>query len=195
MRRCGSPYVRNVVGKGRLPVLGLTSPDPVLSMAGSIGLAASRGTALIIDLVDPRVDGDRRTLRDIASDGPSLHEMSPGRPGVAMIRGGGIDLSAAVEIIEQLAARWPALVVRTNQRQQGFPTVPAVPLYPGTLLPASGVSHCVWQPVGNGADPPGPGPILPRLRPATVRRLLSGRLPRRSRWIAAWRQVWEMPWA
>jgi hypothetical protein len=176
-------------------VLGLTSPDPVLSVAGSIGLAASRGTALIIDLADPRTDGDRRTLRDIVSDGPSLHEMSPGRQGVAMIRGGGIDHSAAVAIIEELAARWPALVVRTDEGQRLFPTVPAVPLYPGSLLPASRHAHCVWQPVGNGSDPPGPGPVLPRLRPATLRRLLSGRLPRRSRWIGAWGPVWEMPWA
>jgi hypothetical protein len=184
-----------MVGKGRHLILGLTSPDPVLSVVGSIGLAASVGTALVVDLVDPAADGGRRTLRDLADEGPSLQEMSPGRRGVAMIRGGGVEPDLAVDVIRELSRRWPAIVVRVDGGESLFPTVVAVPLYPGRLLPVPGASNCVWQPVGLGAEPPAPGPVLPRLRPAVLRGLLSGRLPRRSRWIDSWRAIWEMPWA
>lgn len=184
-----------MVGKGRHPILGLTSSDPVLGIVGSVGLAASAGTALVIDLGG----GERssgRTLRDIIADGPSLAEMSPGRRGVALIRGGDVDPATAYDIASELSRRWPAVVMRLTPESPGpFPTVTAAPLYPGRLLPAPAVSHCVWQPLGLGADPPAPGLVLPRLRPATLRKLLGGHVPRRSRWIAAWSPVWEMPWA
>ena len=39
-----------MVGKGTHPILGLSSPDPVLSMVAPIGLAASVGTGLVVDL-------------------------------------------------------------------------------------------------------------------------------------------------
>ena len=184
-----------MVGKGRHSILGLTSPDPVLSLVASIGLAASVGTALVVDLVEVGADSGERSLRHIVNDGPSLSEMSPGRRGVAFIRGGGIETATAIGVIEELSRRWPAVVARTPGSQNPFPTVPAVPLYPGRLFPVPDVSHCVWQPLGTGAQPPAPGPVLPRLRPGALRQLLSGHIPRRSRWIAAWRPVWEMPWA
>lgn len=176
-------------------MLALTSPDPVLSLVGSIGLAASVGTALVVDLLDDGSGGGRRTLRDIVDDGPTLAEMSPTRRGVALIRGGGVDANATDRILGELSGRWPAIVIRRGLGAGTYPTVPAIPLYPGRLLPVGDVSHCVWQPVGTGSEAPAPGLVLPRLRPATLRRLLSGHLPRRSRWIAAWRPVWEMPWA
>lgn len=173
----------------------MTSPDPVLSMAGAIGLGASLGTALVVDLADEESRPGQRTLRDIVEDGPSMRELSPGRPGVALVRGGGIEPATAIATIEELSLRWPALVIRTPLGRPVGPTVPAMPLYPGTLLRPPDSAHCVWQPVGAGSDPPAPGPVLPRIRPATLQALLSGRLPRRSRWVSAWRQVWEMPWA
>lgn len=184
-----------MVGKGRHPILGLMSPDPVLSLVGPVGLAASVGTALVIDLVADEPDPQRRTLRDIADDGPSLAELSPGRSGVAMIRAGGIDRSREIGVIQELAKRWPAVVIRVTAGDRAFPVVPAVPLFPGGLIPAPEAAHCVWQPVGAGSTPPGPGPVLPRLRPGALRRMLSGHLPRRSRWIDSWQPVWEMPWA
>jgi len=181
-------------GKGRHPILGVWSPDPVLAIAASIGLAATAGTALIIDLGDD-APGSERTLADLVSDGPSLGELSPGRSGIAFLRRGRVDQPAAVGVIERLTRHWPALVLRTVDRELPFATVPVVPLLPGLFslypLPAFGV----WQPVGVGSDPPGPGPVLPRLRSSVVERMLSGRLPRRSRWVEAWRPVWEMPWA
>jgi hypothetical protein len=175
--------------------LGLTSPDPVLSLVGSIGLAASVGTALVVDLVEVGADSGSRSLRDMVSDGPSLAEMNPGRRGVALIRGGGVEPAMAIDMVEQLARRWPAVVARTADGPHPFPTVPAFPLYPGRILTVPDASHCVWQPLGSGAEPPAPGPVLPRIPTATLRQLLSGHIPRRSKWISAWRPVWEMPWA
>jgi len=183
-----------MVGKGRHSVLAVRSPDPVLSLVGAVGLAAAVGTGLVVDLLTESAGG-KRTLRDLAVDGPSLDELSPTRRGVALLRGGGVDLHTAIDIIGRLAERWPAVTVRVDRGELPFPVVPAVPLYPSGLLPSPSESHCVWQPVGVGSSPPGPGPVLPRLRPATLRRLLSLQMPRRSRWVDAWVPVWEMPWA
>jgi hypothetical protein len=182
-------------GKGRQPILGFMSPDPVLALVGPVGLAASRGTALVVDLEADGAGKDRRTLRDLVVDGPTRGELSPARPGIALIAGGGVDHDSAIELIGELSKTWPAVVVRVPTPAWPYPTVPAFPLYPGHLMPSPPISHCVWQPVGTGATPPGPGVLLPRLRPGTLRRLLSGHLPRRSRWVAAWSAVWEMPWA
>ncbi|HEX6299405.1 MAG TPA: hypothetical protein VF148_02950 [Acidimicrobiia bacterium] len=183
-----------MVGKGRHPILGVWSPDPVLSTVAPIGLAAAAGTALVVDLVTTTpVPG--RTLADLVADGPRLAELSPGRPGIALLPGGNVDRSVGLDMLLQLAGHWPAVVVRAPDTQLPFAAVPVVPLFPGRLAPTTRLSHAVWQPVGAGAEPPGPGPVLPSLRAGVVRRLLSGHLPRRSRWIAAWRPIWEMPWA
>ena len=174
--------------------MGVWSPDPVLSTVAPIGLAAAAGTALIVDLATTtRVTG--RTLADLVSDGPKLAELSPGRPGIAFLAGGNVDPVAGVDILRQLAGRWPAVVVRAPDTEIPFACVPVIPLFPGALAPTTPMSHGVWQPVGAGAEPPGPGPVLPRLRGGVVRKMLAGHLPRRTRWIAAWRPVWEMPWA
>ena len=183
-----------MVGKGRHTVLAVRSPDPVLSLVGAVGLVATVGTGLVVDLLTDRPTG-KRTLRDLVSDGPSLAELSPSRRGVALLRGGGVDEQAALDVIDRLAQRWPAVALRVAGPGLPLPIVPVVPLYPPGLLPSPAETHCVWQPVGTGSDPPGPGPVLPRLRPSTLRRLLSLQMPRRSRWVAAWAPVWEMPWA
>lgn len=183
-----------MVGKGRHSVLAVRSPDPVLSLVGAVGLAAAAGTGLVIDLLTDRA-GDRRTLRELATDGPSLAELSPSRRGVALLRGGGVDEQSGLDIIGRLAERWPAVAVRVDLSELPFPIVPAIPLYPSGLLPPPTETHCVWQPVGVGSNPPGPGPVLPRLRPSTLRQMLSLQIPRRSRWVDAWAPVWEMPWA
>jgi len=194
VQRSLGPYVRGMVGKGRHPILGVWSPDPVLATVAPIGLAAATGTALVVDLVTTsRVAG--RTVADLVADGPRLAELSPGRPGIAFLPGGNVDRAVALEMIDQLAGHWPAIVVRVPDIELPFAKVPVVPLFPGRLAPTTVVSHGVWQPVGGGAEPPGPGPVLPSLRGGVIRRLLSGHLPRRSRWIAAWRPIWEMPWA
>lgn len=182
-----------MVGKGRHSILGARSVDPVLSFIAPIGLAASVGTGLVVDLVSAPTPGSR-SLRDIAADGPALAELSPGRQGVALLTGGDISRSEAVDTLERLAARWPAVTVRVSGQSWPFPVVPVIPLYPGRLLSEPEAAG-VWQPIGAHGTPRGPGPVLPRLRPGALRRLLAGQLPRRSRWVAAWRPVWEMPWA
>lgn len=183
-----------MVGKGRHSILGVRSIDPVLALVAPIGLAASVGTGLVVDLTIGRRRGSSRSLRDLGEDGPSLAELSPGRPGVAFLDGGGLAPPEAVEVLERLAGTWPALTVRVADGDWPFPVVPVIPLYPGRLLPVS-EARGVWQPVGHGATAPGPGPVLPHLRAGHLRRLLSGQLPRKSRWIEAWRPIWEMPWA
>lgn len=182
-----------MVGKGRHPTLGVWSPDPVLSAVAPIGLAAAAGTALIVDLVSTVRVG--RTLADLLADGPTLDELSPGRRGIAMLPGGKVDLEQGAELIGRLGEHWPALVIRTSGPGPQFPGVPVIPLFPGRLsivpIPPAGV----WQPLSGGSEPPGPGPVLPRLRSGLVRKLLAGQLPHRSRWIESWRRIWEMPWA
>lgn len=180
--------------KGRHPILGVWSPDPVLSVVGPVGLAAAAGTALVVDLASQTRE-TARTLLTLAADGPSVSELSPGRPGIAYISGGGIERSEAVATIGQLARHWPALVVRVSDTDHPFATVPVIPLFPGPFSPVTLPTHGVWQPVASGREPPGPGPVLPRLRPGVLRRLLAGQLPGRSRWVRAWNPVWEMPWA
>ena len=183
-----------MVGKGRHPILGVWSPDPVLSTVAPIGLAASVGTALVVDLVSMPAAGTR-TLADIVAEGPKLSELSPARTGIALLAGGRVTPESAFEFIDQLGRNWPALVVRLPEPTRAVASVPVFPLYPGKLAPEPPPTPGVWQPVGGGSDPPGPGPVMPSLRAGTVRRLLTGQLPRRSRWVSAWRPVWEMPWA
>lgn len=181
-------------GKGRSRVLAVRSPDPVLSVVAPLGLAATLTTCLVVDLIDDLRLSTTRTLSDIAADGPRLEELSPGRPGVALIAAGPIGVEDAEGVIAQLALRWPAVVVRVGTGSWPGPTVPVVPIFPG-LLAQTRAETAVWQPVGAYHDPPGPGPLLPRLRSGLARRLLAGQMPGRTRWVRAWRPVWELPWA
>lgn len=175
-------------------VLAIESPDPVLSVLAPIGLAASIETALVIDVAGGlRVQSDR-TLADLIENGPTRSELSPGRSGVALLSGHSVDPVPAMIAIEELAVSWPAIVLRCRPGQMPVPTVPVRALLPGHLLTPD-ETPSVWQPVGAKARPPGPGPVLPRLSSSLVRRLLSGRLPGRSRWVASWRPIWDMPWA
>lgn len=180
-------------GKGRHPVLGVWSPDPILSTVAPIGMAAAVGTALIVDLVS--TERGARTLADLVVEGPTLDELSPGRRGIALLPGGKVDLDQGVELIDRLGDHWPAVVVRTSGSGLQFPSVPVIPLFPGRLSIVQVPPAGVWQPVSGGSEPPGPGPVLPRLRSGLVRRMLAGQLPHRSRWIDSWRRIWEMPWA
>lgn len=175
-------------------ILAVRSVDPVLSVAAPLGLAASVGTALVIDLAGSWSLDSGRTLFDLAGEGPRLDELSPGRQGVAVLARGPIQTVDAVPVIEQLASRWPAVVVRVSGDEWPGSTVPVEPLYPGWLAPPNH-GTAVWQPVASGVRPPGPGPVLPRLPARTTRQLLGGRMPSRSRWISAWRQIWSLPWA
>jgi hypothetical protein len=173
-------------------VIGLVSPDPVLSFLGCLGLGVAAGTALVVDRL-----GDietSRSLADLIDDGPSSIELTPGRRGVALIGDGGVSLTEADEVIFALASVWPAVVVRSVPGGWEGRLIPFRPLLPGILAPRD-PQPAVWQSCGSGVRAPGPGPILPKPSSRLVSALLRGRLPVRSRWLRAWRDVWEMPWA
>lgn len=181
-------------GVGRRGVIGVESPDPVLSLFGALGLGAAAGTALIVDMTRGQSVSTDRTLADLLEDGPTLHELSPARSGVAVIAAGPVDEVAGLQLIERLSANWPAVVVRCSAGVWPGPTVPVRPLLPGLLLPTEFIP-AVWQTVVGGVRPAGPGPVLPRLGLRTARNMLAGRLPSRGRWLGVWDKVWGMPWA
>jgi hypothetical protein len=179
-------------GRGSRGVIGVEAPDPVLSLVSSLGLALIAGTSLVVDLEGGLVT--RRTLGDLTAHGPSREELSPGRTGVALISGRGVDESESATLIETLSAHWPAVVVRCRPGQWEGPTVPVRPLIPGLLGPPGGAA-AVWQPLVAGMRPPGSGPVLPVLKRGTTVALLGGQSIGRSRWVRAWSEVWGLPWA
>jgi hypothetical protein len=192
---CALPrsYVRAMTGRERTRVLAVHSADPVMALLGSIGLAAAMGTALLVDLADQMGSRSPRTLADVASEGPRLTEVSPGRRGVAVLRSGHLPAAEAATVVDALATRWPAVVVRLEARDWPGPTVPVRALYPGWLAPTT-TETSVWQKLPGGSSPTGPGPVLPTLRAATTRRILAGGVPPPGAWLRAWRPVWEIPW-
>jgi hypothetical protein len=165
-----------------------------MAVLGPIGLAASAGTSLIVDFGDTLGRSGGRTLVELLEEGPRLDELSPGRGGVALIRGGGVTPEEGWSVVERLSGHWPAIVVHGAAPRWPGPTVPVEILFPGWLAPA-GSGPAVWQSLGDRTSPPGPGPVLPRLGQSQVRRILSGRLPKRGKWLRVWERVWELPWA
>jgi hypothetical protein len=181
-------------GKGRFGVLAVASSDPVMSLLGPIGLAAAAGTALVVDMGRGVRIPPRRTLADIATDGPRLAELAPGRRGVAFVSAHGLAAGQVAELVGRLSMHWPAVVIRIGDSAWEGPTVPLIPLYPGWLAPDH-EGAAVWQSMPGGSRPPGPGPVLPNPGRVMIARVLGGGLPRRDRWVRAWLQAWEMPWA
>lgn len=171
-----------------------TFGDELLSAIAPLGLALAAGEALVVDLDrDGPAFGSERTLADMVGEGPTRSELSPDRSGVAAIRNGGADPVDGVEMVRTLARTWPVVVVRVGTVPVPFPVIPVRPLWPGFLAPR-GDRPSVWQAVGGGSEPPGPGPVLPPPGRGTVSALISGRRPVRSRWVRAWKQVWELGW-
>lgn len=171
-----------------------TFGDDLLAAIAPLGLAAGAGTALVVDLDPdgPPYPGDR-TLAELVADGPRRSELTPGRDGVAVVRNGGVASTAGMELVRALADGWPAVVVRVGADPVPVPVIPVRPLWPGWMAP-DGDRPAVWQSVAGSGDPPGPGPILPPPGRSVVTALLGGRFPPRSRWVRAWKQVWELPW-
>lgn len=171
-----------------------TFGDEVLAAIGPLGLALSADQAVVVDAdpLAPPYPGER-TVAAVAEEGPSRSELRPEGQGVAILPNGGADIQEVARVIDMLAGGWPAVVVRVGPADPGVPVIPLRPLWPGFLAPA-GSRAAVWQRVGARVGPPGPGPVLPPPGRATVAALLEGRRPVRSRWVRAWRRVWELPW-
>lgn len=171
--------------------------DGVLGTVAPLALAAAAGTALVVDLdpLGPSYPGSG-SLAELVEQGPRLDDLRPSRSGVAVLRNGGIEASAAREVVAALERGWPRVVLRLppNTEPAAGPVVPVVPLLPGGLTPPCD-RPAVFQQIGWHLKAPGPGIIMKMPARATVAALLEGHLPVRSRWVRSWRRVWEMPWA
>lgn len=174
-----------------------TEGDGLLSAVAPLGLGASAETALVVDL-DP--DGPeypaRESLADLVADGPRRRDLTPTRRGLAVLPNGGVSAEDATDVVRGLIAGWPDIVLRVRcpEAAEGLaPVVPVRPLLPGFLAVPSEAPG-VFQDFGFGVAAPGPGPVLPRIKPSFLKGMLQGVLGGGSRWVRAWRRVWSRPW-
>ena len=167
----------------------------MLGALAPLGLGAAAGTALVVDLDPdgPHYPGEG-SLADLVAEGPRRADLSPTRSGLAVLRNGGVDPAAAAPVLEALIEGWPAVVLRLPGSRPGGrePDIMVRPLVPGSLFPPASPGSAVYQDLGFRI--PAPGPRLPVLSRGTAAALLAGSIPRRSRWVRAWRSVWEGAW-
>ncbi|MBU1226951.1 MAG: hypothetical protein KJ698_07060 [Actinobacteria bacterium] len=184
-----------------MPALAVWTPeDGLLGALAPLGLAAAApaGSTLVIDLDEagPRYPG-KASLAGLVEESPRLSDLRPGRPGVAVLRNGGIGATAASEVVEALIQGWDRTVLRLPPRRRVVVPVPVVPvrlLIPGRLFaPLDG--PVVLQSTPSFARVAGVGIRLPVPARSTVAALLRGESPvPGDRWVKAWRRVWEAPW-
>ena len=170
----------------------------MLGALAPLGLAIAAGSALVIDLDSggPRYPGDR-SLADLVTDGPLRTDLQP-RPGVAVLRNGGVAPAEAGAVVQALLAAHPTVVLRLPPRPRPagipFPVIPVRLLIPGNLYPPPD-RPAAYQATPAAARMPTAGIRLPVPHPTTVAALLQGRRPAaRDRWIAAWASAWRFPW-
>ena len=177
-----------------------TPHDGLLACVAPLGLAASVGTALMVDLdpAGPDYPGEL-SLAKLVADGPRRADLEPRSRGLAVLRNGGVDGTGdgdVAEVLEALAGGWPQVVLRlppTPRPPDARRVVPVLATLPGPLtVPWTGPA--VQQSTGLAMARQVPGVTLPRPGRATLLGLLRGTVRPRSRWIRAWRPVWEMPW-
>lgn len=161
-----------------------------------IALAAAAGTALVVDLdrAGPSYPG-AMSLARLVAQGPRRVDLSPPRPGVALLANGGVGTEECADVLDALIAGWPAVVLRLAPAVETDGAITVVPLAGRNLLPAPS-GRVVYQRSGWGERAPDGALVLPRPSRATLRRLLSGvsALPG-DRWVRAWQAVWRTPWA
>ncbi len=170
----------------------------MLGALAPLGLALAAGSALVVDLDSggPHYPGER-SLADLVAAGLRRPDLVP-RPGVAVLRNGGVAAATAAGVVDALVAAHPTVVLRLPPRPRpvldGHPVVPVRMLLPGNLFPL-GDGPAVFQATPALVRLPAAGIRLPVPRPITVDSLLHGRRPPgRDRWIAAWGAVWRFPW-
>ena len=166
--------------------------DAVLAAIAPIGLAASVGTGLVVD-ADP--NGPRYpgavTLAELVARGPRRAELEPPRSGVAILRNGGVRWEDAAEVLAALEKGWPHVAVRHvgPKRPDGDAVAVATDL-PGVLSIDTNGPLVVQR---TKRKPSKVGDVmLPRPARRLVAALLEGHLPGPSRWVRAWKPVWEL---
>jgi hypothetical protein len=168
----------------------------MLGAIAPLGLAvAAPGPALVVDL-----DGDgpayfgSESLAGLVAEGPRRLDLSPSRPGVAVLRNGGVLYRDAAEVVSHLIAGWPHVVLRlpTPPPDTAATTIRIAPLLPAGLTAAAD-GPTVYQDAGWRVAAPGPGVVLPLPRRTTWASLAEGRRPVVDRWLRALRGVWA--WA
>jgi len=180
-----------------MAVIAVWSPfDVVLSIVAPLGLAVHKGTALVVDL-DPasawiRGEGD---LASLVRRGPTESQLRPRRSGVAVLANGGVTVSAASDVVNALARRWPNLVLRcspdASSSQSAVAIVPVLPEPFDLAIDIQG--DVVYQRTGLGGGAHAGFVVLPVPRSSTIRSLLSGRVPaRRDPWVRSLGRVWAM---
>ena len=170
-------------------VLGIRSKDRVLHHIAPLGLAASAGTCLVVDL-DPTAPGhSQRTLRQLIEDGPSALDLEA-RTGVSVISNGGVEYEEAAELIEYLITVWGRVVLRSGPTSHPYRTLEVEPLLPDPLTPRS---PDVLQAIHSGQRVQ-EAMMLPHLRRHQIRAMLDGQLEPRWRWTRAWRTAWCRAW-
>lgn len=172
-------------------VLSTSSPDPVLHHIGPLGLAASVGSCLVVDLDPDAPPIGERTLAEVIEDGLSARDLRPSG-GVAVIGSGGIGYGEAMSILDDLIDRWPAVVIRAGAEEIPAPRVPILPLLPAPFRPSTQV--CALQLTARGQSAPTPAIPLPPLRRQQIHAMLGGRIEPRWRWVRAFRDVWGASW-
>ena len=178
-----------------------TPEDGLLGALAPLGLAAAAGgPALVVDLdpAGPRYPGTG-SLAGLVAEGPRRSDISPRGGGVAVLHNGGVTAGEAAVVVEALLGGWGRVVLRLPPRPRpeavfSVPVIPVHLLIPGGLFQVA-AEPGVYQSTPVRMSLPGNGVRLPRPSTSTVLALLTGRLPvPTNRWLAAWRQVWRIPW-
>lgn len=188
MSRGSRPPVRSVASPTVLSRR-LFSPDPVLHRIAPFGLAASTGTALVVDLDPAAAPLPGPTLADLAVDGLTADHLRSSRRGVAVVANGGVTEAEVQDLVADLVSGWPAVVFRVPP---GSPSsIPVLPLDPPEVRPARAM-RAVWQSSVVGSQ--APGVVLPPLARSAVRQMCRGQVEPRRRWVKAWADIWEPSW-
>lgn len=179
-----------------------TAADSLLATLAPLGLGAARSTALVIDgdTTGPQYPSPG-SLAELVEAGPRRVDLSPQKTGMAVLKNGGVEISAALTVIEALGEGWPNVVVRlpTGGSQPGplaerWPVVPVVPVLPhdfSETVTAPFVAQSTGLAPTSGI---GAALTLPPPSRRTVSGLLAGRSVRGSRWVRGWRHAWLVAW-
>lgn len=167
-----------------------TREDGLLGALAPLGLGAAAGTALVIDLDEegPTYPGTG-SLAQLVAEGPRRIDLSPARPGLAVLRNGGIDAESAAEVIAAVVTGWPAVILRLPRSSPIEPDLLVQPLVPGGLFPSDPRGRTVYQDLGFRL--PADGLVLPPLGRGAAAALLAGTVPLRSSWVRAWKALWD----